>query len=78
MPINKDSISVTLLVPKTLLDDVDALAEQANETSPGRIVKRSEVLRDVLIVGIRERQRKRGVSRGEASGSGSPKVKREA
>jgi metal-responsive CopG/Arc/MetJ family transcriptional regulator len=69
------SSSVTLNIPDDVLSDVDSLAADMQKQAPGRIVKRSEVLRDVLIVGIRERKRKRGTVRGETRAE-SPKTKR--
>ena len=51
--------SVTLQIPTAVLDELDALTRDVQAQSPGRIVRRSETLRDVIVVGLRERQRKR-------------------
>lgn len=51
--------TIQALVSKTVLDEVDALVSDIQAKSPGRTVRRAEVVRDLLLVGLRERKRSR-------------------
>jgi metal-responsive CopG/Arc/MetJ family transcriptional regulator len=72
---DKQSSSVTLQMPDELLSRVDEHAERLGQQ--GFKVTRSDAIRNALDRGLREAERKVGVTRGERDGS-SPKTKREA
>ena len=68
-PMKDDDVSVTFQLPAWLLVEIDAVMGERQVRSPARKVARSEVLRELIMVGLKGKTRRtEGVIRGDEKG----------
>ena len=58
-PKNAERCTVQADVPHSVLTELDAIVSDIQAKSPGRVVRRAEVVRDCLLLGLKERKRNR-------------------